>query len=78
MKYIVRTNHTNATNYVCYTSDDIEKALEYAIKATQEGEYYFPLAVETDGHDEVCIVSCGRCYQYSTTRQIIDDERSGQ
>lgn len=77
MKYIIRTNHQDGCNYVCNTTTDIVPALNYAMEMTRNGEYPFPLIIETEGHDEICIVVNGCCYQVSNPEQIIKDERNG-
>lgn len=78
MKYIIRTNHQDGSNYVCNTTTDIVPALNYAMEMTRGGDYPFPLIVETEGRDEICIVFCGCCYQISDPEQIIETERSGE
>lgn len=78
MKYVVKTKHQDGSNYVCVTADDIVPALNYAQEMTRSGEYPFPLIVETEGHDEICIVVNGCCYQIADSRKIIETERSGE
>ena len=78
MKYVVKTKHQDGSNYVCVTTDDIVPALNYAQEMTRSGEYPFPLIVETEEHDEICIVVNGCCYQISDPRKIIETERSGE
>lgn len=78
MKYVVKTKHQDGSNYVCVTTDDIVPALNYAQEMTRSGEYPFPLIVETEGHDEICIVVNGCCYQVSDSRKIIETERNGE
>mgnify|MGYP006992082333 CR=1 FL=1 len=77
MKYTIKTKHQDGSNYVCVKVDDIVPALNYAQEMTRGGDYPFPLIVETEGHDEICIVVNGCCYQVSDPEQIIKDERSG-
>lgn len=77
MKYVVKTKHQDGSNYVCVTTDDIVPALNYAQEMTRSGEYPFPLIVETEGRDEICIVVNGCCYQIADPKEIIKDERSG-
>lgn len=77
MNYIIRTKHQNGSNYVCNITTDIVPALNYAQEMTRNGEYPFPLIIETEGHDEICIVVNGCCYQIADPKEIIKDERSG-
>ena len=78
MKYYVKTKHQDGSNYVCTKIDDIVPALNYAQEMTRDGDYPFPLIVETEGRDEICIVFCGCCYQISDREKIIETERSGE
>lgn len=78
MKYIIRTNHQDGSNYVCNTTTDIVPALNYAQEMTRSGEYPFPLIIETEGRDEICIVFAGCCYLIADPKEIIKDERSGE
>ena len=78
MKYNVRTNHQNTPNYVNVKTDSVEAAINYAIERTQTNGYPYPLLVETEGHDEICIVVNGCCYQIEDKQRIIDNERSEQ
>jgi hypothetical protein len=75
MKYNVRTNHQNVPNYVSVKTDNIEAAINYAVERTQENGYPYPLLVETEGHDEICIVVNGCCYQIEDEKKIIERER---
>lgn len=77
MNYIIRTKHQNGSNYVCNITTDIVPALDYAMEMTRSGEYPFPLIIETEGRDEICIVVNGCCYQIADPKEIIKDERSG-
>ena len=78
MKYNVRTNFQNTPNYVSVKTDNIEAAINYAVECTQDNGYPYPLLVETEGHDEICIVFNGCCYQIEDKQRIIDNERSAQ
>ena len=78
MKYNVRTNFQNTPNYVSVKTDNIEAAINYAVECTQDNNYPYPLLIETEGHDEICIVFNGCCYQIEDPEQIIKDERSGE
>ena len=78
MKYNVRTNHQNGSNYVRVNTNNIEAAINYAIECTQGNNYPYPLLIETEGHDEICIVVNGCCYQIEDPQRIIDNERSAQ
>lgn len=78
MKYNVRTNHQNMSNYVSVKTDNVEAAINYAIERTQANGYLYPLLVETEDHDEICIVFNGCCYQIEDKDRIIDNERSEQ
>lgn len=75
MKYIVRTTHQDGITYVCVTTQDIEAAINYATERTREANYHFPLIIETEGHDEICIVVNGCCYQIEDPQRIIEMER---
>ena len=75
MNYIVRTTHQDGNTYVCVTTQDIEAAINYATERTREENYHFPLVIETEGHDEICIVVNGCCYQIEDSKRIIERER---
>ena len=75
MKYNVRTNHQNGSNYVRVNTDNIEAAINYAVECTQGNNYPYPLLIETEGHDEICIVFNGCCYQIEDQQRIIEMER---
>lgn len=77
MKYTVKTKNQFGSDYVCAQTEDIVPALNYAQERTRDGNYPYPLIIETEGHDEICIVVNGCCYQVSDPEQIIKDERSG-
>lgn len=77
MEYIIRTKHQNVPNYVSVKTDNIEAAINYAVERTQENGYPYPLLVETEGRDEICIVVNGCCYQIADPKEIIKDERNG-
>lgn len=74
MRYNVRTNHQNMSNYISVKTDNVEAAINYAIERTQNG-YPLPLIIETEGHDEICIVVNGCCYQIEDPQRIIEMER---
>ena len=76
MKYIIRTNHQDGSNYVCNTTTDIVPALNYATEMTRNG-YPYPLIIENEGHEEICIVVNWCCYRIADPKEIIKDERSG-
>ena len=78
MKYNVRTNFQNTPNYVSVKTDNIEAAINYAVECTQDNNYPYPLLIETEGHDEICIVFNGCCYQIEDPQRIIKMERSEQ
>ena len=75
MKYTIRTEHQNVPNYVCVKTDTIEAAITYAVERTQENGYPYPLLIETEEHDEICIVFNGCCYQIEDAERIIERER---
>lgn len=74
MKYIIKTKHQDGTNYVCNTTTDIESALYYAQEMTPEHTY--PLIIENEHGDEICIVFDGIIYQeadFGDTRNYAEE-----
>lgn len=61
MKYTIKTKHQDGSNYVCNTTTDIEPALNYAQEMTPE--YPYPLIIENEHGEEICIVFDGMIYQ---------------
>jgi hypothetical protein len=80
MKYVVKTKHQDGTNYVCVTAEDIVPALNYAQEMTRDGDYPFPLFIESEEGYEICIAVNGLLYQeqdFNEVRQYAEELEGG-